>query len=100
MLNIQSDKGKLLVSYFSVFVTSLICYAVQFKFWRKTSVWGDLNFEKGMDAYFSELKNYVVMVRGIPKNLDPQIASVELKRTLQKTYGDQLVEFKIVGEYK
>jgi hypothetical protein len=100
MLNIQSDKQKLLISYFSIYLTTMICYVIQFKFWRTTSVWGDINFEKGMDAYFSELKNYVVMVRGIPKNLHPEIASVELKRTLQKTYKDQLVDFKIVGEYK
>ena len=39
-----------------------------------------------MDMYFSELKNYVVYVTGIPKNLDPEWGSIEIKRILKRTY--------------
>ena len=50
--------------------------------------------------YFSELKNYVVLVKGIPENINPEIGSLEIKRILSRTYMNQLIDFKIVGEYK
>ena len=50
--------------------------------------------------YFSELKNYVVLVKGIPENIPPEQGSIEIKRILSRTYLNQLVDFKIVGEYK
>ena len=70
-----------------------------FKFWRETSSWADINFEKGMDIYYSELRNYVVLVRGIPRNLNPDSESTAIKRILKRTYQNQLIDFKIVGEY-
>jgi hypothetical protein len=39
-----------------------------------------------MDMYFSELKNYVVLVKGIPENINPEIGSLEIKRILSRTY--------------
>ena len=53
-----------------------------------------------MDMYFSELKNYVVLVKGIPENIHPEFGSLEIKRILSRTYMNQLIDFKIVGEYK
>jgi hypothetical protein len=100
ILNIQSDKSKLIISYLSIFAITFIVYIQIFKLWRTTSVWGDMNFDRGQDLYFSEMKNYVVLVRGIPTNLNPEVASVEIKNVLQETYGSLLIDFKIVGDYR
>ncbi len=53
ILNIQSDEKKLAYSYAFVTVVSCIVYFQIFKFWRDTSVWNDINFERGEDMYFS-----------------------------------------------
>lgn len=109
ILNIQTDKFKLCGSYGFVILTSIIAYIQIFRFWRQTSIWGEKNFEKGLDMYFSELKNYVVLIKGIPETIDPIKGSLEIKRILtrpqpsstqneQFSYQNQLVDFKIVGE--
>jgi hypothetical protein len=53
ILNIQSDERKLAYSYAFVTLVSCIVYFQIFKFWRDTSVWNDINFERGEDMYFS-----------------------------------------------
>ena len=59
ILNIQSDKSKLIISYLSIFAITFIVYIQIFKLWRTTSAWGDMNFDRGQDLYFSEMKNYM-----------------------------------------
>jgi hypothetical protein len=34
--------------------------------------------------YFSELKNYVVLIKGIPETIDPVKGSLEIKRILTR----------------
>jgi hypothetical protein len=36
--------------------------------------------------YFSEIKNYVVFVTGIPTNIDPEKGNTEIKRILRRSY--------------
>lgn len=51
-------------------------------------MWRHHSVEKGEDAHYSVLKNFVVLVRGIPKNLDPECESTAIKRILTRTYMD------------
>ena len=99
ILNIQSDEKKLAYSYAFVTVVSCVVYFQIFKFWRDTSVWNDINFERGEDMYFSQLQNHVVFIRGIPKNINPVTGSDEIKRILKRTFQNQLIDFKIVGQH-
>ena len=99
ILNIQRDDSKLLLSYAFVYLTTFIAYFFTFRFWRQTTVWRHHSVEKGEDAHYSVLKNFVVLVRGIPQNLDPECESTAIKRILTRTYMDQLIDFKIVGQY-
>jgi hypothetical protein len=85
-----------------VFLTTIIKYISIFKLWRDTSVWSEQNFEDLEDKnndnfYFSELKDYVVLVKGIPENAHAENSSEEIKKILRETYLNQLVDFKIVG---
>jgi hypothetical protein len=99
ILNIQNDAYKMSGSYAFVYVTTIIVYFQIIRFWRQTSGWGDKNFEKGKEMYFSELKNYVVLVKGIPENINSEVGSLEIQRILKRCYGSELIDFKICGEY-
>jgi hypothetical protein len=42
----------------------------------------------------------VVLVKNIPKHIDPIYGSIEIRKILERVYlGGQLIDFKIVGKY-
>ena len=67
--------------------------------WRNTYSWKTQNFEVGEDKNFSQLHNNCVLLSGIPKLMDPDDASVEIKRILNIKYGGKISHVKVVGDF-
>ena len=102
ILNISTDKNKMTFAYIMVMVTSLIVYLQIFCFWKNTYSWKDRNFGHGEDAKFSNFHQYSILIRGIPKNLDPIDAGQHIKRILnrQPSCKGKIIDVKVVGDYK
>lgn len=99
VLNIQKDTTKLSYSWWFVVLTTFIVYLFIFKFWRDTADWQFKNLEKGKDYQLNRLKDHVYLIRGIPKNIDPETGSEHVYRILHQYFKDELVDFQIVGNY-
>lgn len=47
-----------------------------------------------------EISTHYVVLRGIPKHLNPKETSKELKIILNRTWSDNCLDVKVVGNYK
>lgn len=66
------------IAYFFVMITALLFYGQIFFFWYNTKSWYGREFERTQQAFFHKMQRNCVMVRGIPKSIEPQIASRDL----------------------
>ena len=48
----------------------------------------------------SAIAEHSIMVIGIPKYIDPDEASKELYNIFKKTYFDQIISVRVIGEYR
>ena len=57
---------------------------------------------RGEDAQFGDFHKYSILIRGIPRNLDPNEASENIKRILnrQQMVKGKIIDVKVVGDYR
>ena len=85
-----------------VIFTTVIVYFQIFMFWKATFNWDEKNFVTGEDAQFGDFHKHSILIRGIPKNLNPIEAGENIKRLLnrQEYFKNKIIDVKVVGDYK
>ena len=84
IMNVENSPGKMTFSFLMVIFTTIIVYLQIFCFWKKTYNWKDRNFVYGEDAQYGDFHKYSILIRGIPKNLNPSEAGESIKRILNR----------------
>ena len=102
ILNIQSNPTRMTFAFIMVIFTTLVVYLQIFCFWKRTFNWKEKDFVRGEDAQFGDFHKYSILIRGIPRNLDPNDASENIKRILNKQHDIQgkIIDVKVVGDYR
>ena len=102
ILNIQSNPTRMTIAFIFVIFTTLVVYLQIFCFWKRTYNWKEKDFVRGEDAQYGDFHKYSILIRGIPKNLDPQDASENIKRILnrQNDIRGKIIDVKVVGDYR
>lgn len=104
ILNVTNDGQKLIVPYLFTIVTTLIMYVSIFCFWKGTRSWSFSNKHHLDDKGYSQLHKNVLLLKGIPRHIDPEEANRHIKRALNMVEGleGSIFQVKTVedfGEY-
>jgi hypothetical protein len=86
ILNLFGTQNKVWYSFASVFINSVGAYIIIYKFWKGTVELKIKRHEMHVKFTQREISKHTIMIKGIPKSLDPVKTSQRLFKIFERTY--------------
>lgn len=99
VVNALGSDSKVWVAFVFVYVNSAAAYLMIYLFWRTTQRFSFYNYKSSTNFTKTDISLHTLLIRNIPRNIDPQLASAELLKVLQGTYFENILKVRVTGDY-